>query len=99
MTRFPSAGLLASWTKLCFRTIQCGSKNRAGKTGRGNPYLKGILGEAAAAKTATFVGERPLMTRGRFAREPASAVIIRVKTGVVLDQIGSCHNFEPPPVG
>jgi transposase len=50
MTRFPTAGLLASWTKLCPRTIQSGSKNRAGKTGKGNPYLKGMLGGAAAAK-------------------------------------------------
>jgi hypothetical protein len=33
---------------------------RAGKTGKGNPYLKGALGEAAAAaaKTDTFLGER-----------------------------------------
>ena len=60
MARFPTAGHLASWTKLCPRTIQSGSKNRSGKTGKGNPYLKGILGEAAAAaaKTATFLGER-----------------------------------------
>ena len=29
-------------------------------TGKGNPYLKGVLGEAAAAaaKTDTFLGER-----------------------------------------
>ncbi|WP_322768352.1 IS110 family transposase [Frankia sp. Cr1] len=60
MTRFPTAGHLASWTKLCPRTIQSGSTSRAGKTGKGNPYLKGILGEAAAAaaKTDTFLGAR-----------------------------------------
>ncbi len=36
------------------------AKHRAGKTGKGNPYLKGLLGEvaAAAAKTDTFLGER-----------------------------------------
>jgi putative transposase len=40
--------------------IQSGAKARAGKTGKGNPYLKGVLGEAAAAaaKTDTFLGER-----------------------------------------
>jgi transposase len=49
-----------SWAKLCPRTIQSGAKNRSGKSGKGNPYLKGILGEiaAAAAKTGTFPGER-----------------------------------------
>jgi hypothetical protein len=33
---------------------------RSGKAGKGNPYLKGALGEAAtaAAKTNTFLGER-----------------------------------------
>jgi transposase len=60
MTRFPTAGHLVSWAKLCPRTIQSGAKNRSAKVGKGNPYLKGILGEiaAAAAKTDTFLGER-----------------------------------------
>jgi hypothetical protein len=60
MTRFPTAGHLASWAKLCPRTIQSGSKNQSGKAGKGNPYLKGALGDAAAAaaRTDTFLGER-----------------------------------------
>ena len=60
MTRFPTAAHLVSWAKLCPRTIQSGPVQRGGKTGRGNPYLKGALGEAAAAaaKTDTFLGER-----------------------------------------
>jgi transposase len=60
MIRFPTAGHLVSWARLCPRTIQSGAKNRSGKTGKGNPYLKGVLGEAAAAaaRTDTFLGER-----------------------------------------
>ena len=60
MSRFPTAGHLVSWAKLCPRTIQSGPVTRGGKTGKGNPYLKGALGEAAAAaaKTDTFLGER-----------------------------------------
>jgi transposase len=60
MTRFPTANHLASWAKLTPRTIQSGTKHRAGRTGKGNPYLKGLLGEAAiaASKTNTFLGER-----------------------------------------
>ncbi|HMB08918.1 MAG TPA: IS110 family transposase, partial [Isosphaeraceae bacterium] len=60
MTRFPTAGHLASWAKLTPRTIQSGAMLRGGKTGKGNPYLKGVLGEAAtaAAKTQTFLGDR-----------------------------------------
>ena len=60
MTRFPTARHLTSWAKLTPRTLQSGAKHRAGKTGKGNPYLKGLLGEAAAAaaRTNTFLGER-----------------------------------------
>jgi transposase len=60
MSRFPTAAHLISWAKLCPRTIQSGAVQRGGKTGKGNPYLKGALGEAAAAaaKTNTFLGER-----------------------------------------
>jgi len=60
MTQFPTAAHLVSWAKLCPRTIQSGPVTRGGKTGKGNPYLKGSLGEAAAAaaKTDTFLGER-----------------------------------------
>jgi transposase len=60
MARFPTAAHLASWAKLSPRTIQSGARSRSGKTGKGNPYLKGVLGEAAAAaaKTDTFLGER-----------------------------------------
>ena len=60
MTQFPTAAHLVAWAKLCPHTLQSGTKTRNGKTGKGNPYLKGILGEAAAAaaKTDTFLGER-----------------------------------------
>jgi len=60
MTRFPTAGRLVSWARLCPRTIQSGASERPGKTAKGNPYLKGVLGDAAAAagKTTTFPGQR-----------------------------------------
>ena len=60
MTRFPTPEHLVSWAKLCPRSIQSGPISRGGKTGKGNPYLKGALGEAAAAaaRTNTFLGER-----------------------------------------
>jgi transposase len=60
MSIFPTPGHLVSWAKLSPRTIQSGAKNQSGRTGKGNPYLKGVLGEAAAAagRTDTFLGER-----------------------------------------
>jgi transposase len=60
MGRFPDASHLASWAKLSPRTVQSGPVSRSGKTGKGNPYVKGALGQAAAAaaKTDTFLGDR-----------------------------------------
>jgi transposase len=60
MSQFLTPAHLASWAKVCPRTIQSGPRRRSGRTGKGNPYLKRVLGEAAAAaaKTDTFLGER-----------------------------------------
>jgi transposase len=60
MSRFPTAGHLVSWTRLCPRTVQSGAKTGTGKAGKGNPYLRGALGLAAAsvARTDTFLGQR-----------------------------------------
>jgi len=60
MSVFPTPAHLVSWAKISPRTVQSGARSRAGRTGKGNPYLKGILGEAAAAavRTDTFLGER-----------------------------------------
>lgn len=60
MTQFPTAGHLVSWAKLSPRTIQSGTRTRSAKTGKGNPYLKRVLAEAAASvsRTDTFLGER-----------------------------------------
>jgi len=79
MTIFPTAGHLVSWAKLTPRTIQSGAKNRTGPAGKGNPYLKGILGEAAAAaaRTSTFPGERHRRTVKRRGKPKALVAVAR----------------------
>jgi transposase len=79
MAQFPTPAHLVSWTRLSPRTIQSGAKRRSGKTGKGNPYLKGILGEvaAAAARTDTFLGERYRRLVRRVGKQKALVAVAR----------------------
>jgi transposase len=61
MTRFPTAGHLASWAKFSPGIKSSAGKNKGnGSTGHGNRYLARVLGEAAAGagRTDTFLGAR-----------------------------------------
>ena len=60
MNQFPTPGHLVSWAKISPRTVQSGPRSRGAKTGKGNSYLKGVLGEAAGSVigTDTFLGAR-----------------------------------------
>jgi len=60
MTRFPTAQHLVAWARLSPQLRQSGTKRHNGKISKGNPYLKAVLGNAAAAasRTSTFLGER-----------------------------------------
>jgi transposase len=79
MSVFPTPAHLVSWAKLCPRTIQSGGKNTSGPTGKGNPWLKGVLGEAAmaAAKTDTFLGARYRRLIRRMGHKKALVAVAR----------------------
>lgn len=79
MTRFPTAGHLVSWAKLCPRTIQSGASTGSGKTGKGNPYLKGALGIAAASasRSSTFLAERYRRIAKRRGKKKALVAVAR----------------------
>lgn len=49
VSRFPNAHHLASWAKVCPGNNESAGKQRTGKTGRGNPWLRSVLVEAAWA--------------------------------------------------
>jgi transposase len=60
MGRFPTPGHLVSWARLTPQTMQSGARSRSAPTGKGDPYLKGVLGSAvaSAARTDSFLGQR-----------------------------------------
>ncbi len=53
VSRFPTAAHLASWARLCPGNDESAGKRRSGRIGGGNPWLRGVLVEAAwvAART------------------------------------------------
>jgi transposase len=53
MRPFPTAAHLASWAKVCPGNNESGGKRRSGATGRGNPWLRSTLVEAARAAART----------------------------------------------
>jgi len=79
MTVFGTPGRLVSWAKRCPQTRQSGQKTSAGKAGKGNPWLNGILGEiaASASRTNTFLGERYRRLARRRGKRKALAAIAR----------------------
>ncbi|WP_416981889.1 IS110 family transposase [Streptomyces sp. T028] len=76
---FPTSDHLASWAKLTPRTTQSGAKRGASPTGKGNPWLKGALGEAAtaASRTDTFLGARYRRIVKRRGRKKALVAVAR----------------------
>jgi transposase len=53
MSRFPSAKHLASWAGVCPGNRTSAGKRLSGKTTRGDPWLRGVLGEVAWAISHT----------------------------------------------
>lgn len=79
MTVFGVPGRLVSWAKRSPQTRQSGKKNTSGRTGKGNPWLNGVLGEiaAAASRTDTFLGQRYRRIARRRGKRKALAAIAR----------------------
>jgi transposase len=50
MSRFPSSAHLASWAKLCPSLNESAGKRKSSRTGKGSPFLRATLVEAARSK-------------------------------------------------
>jgi transposase len=77
---FPTPGHAAAWARLTPRTMQSGETARPGRTGKGNRYLRGALGQAAmtAARTDTRLGAMYRRIARKRGKQKAIVAVSRV---------------------
>jgi transposase len=101
MDVFPTSAHLVSWSKISPRAVQSGARTRPGKTGKGNPYLKSVLGEAAAsaARTNTFLGARYRRLARRIGKQKAQVAVARsilvIVWNLLADPTRRYHDIGP----
>ena len=80
MSVFPTPGHAAAWARLTPRTSQSGASARPGRTGKGNPCLRGALGQCvmAAARTDTRLGEQYRRLARHRGKQKAIVAVSRV---------------------
>ena len=80
MSVFPTPGHAAGWARLTPRTNQSGASARPGRTGKGNPYLRGALGQCvmASARTSTRLGAQYRRIARKRGKQKAITAVSRV---------------------
>jgi transposase len=102
MSRFPTARHLASWAKVCPANHESAGKRRSVKTGKGNPFLRATLVEAAKAASKsknTYLHSRyyRLLRRGpnkatiALAHSILVAAYYVIRDGVEYRELGPSH--------
>lgn len=95
MSRFPSAAHLASWAKVCPGNNESAGKQKSGRTGHGNPWLRAALVEAAhgAARTKrSYVGAQYRRLAARRGAKRAALAVAHSLLGIIYHLLcESCH--------
>ena len=79
-SQFPTPGHAAGWARLTPRSQQSGETAKPGRTGKGNRYLRGALGQAAmtAARTDTRLGAMYRRIARKRGKQKAIVAVSRV---------------------
>ena len=79
-SQFPTPGHAAGWARLTPRSQQSGETAKPGRTGKGNRYIRGALGQAAmtAAKTDTRLGAMYRRIARKRGKQKAIVAVSRV---------------------
>ena len=84
MGRFPTAAHLASWARVCPGTNESAGKRASAGTGRGNPWLRRMLVEAARAAARTRRTYLAAQYRRLAARRGANRAAMAVAHTILL---------------
>jgi transposase len=106
MSRYPSESHLASWAKICPGSHQTGGKQLGAPTGKGNPWLKPALTEAAKSagrKRGSFFHAKRARLVKRMGANKANVAIAHtllrliyrmIKTGATYQELGADYYDE-----
>jgi transposase len=96
MSRFATPGHLASWAGMCPGNNESAGRHKTGRTRKGNVWLRGALGEAAAAATRTkntHLAERYHRLAGRRGKARAQVAVGRTILETAWHLMTTDHDY------
>ena len=95
LSRFPTAGHLASWAGMCPGNEESAGKRRSGRTRHGNPWLRAALVEAARAASRTQGTYVAAQYRRLAARRGSKRAAVAVGHSILVSVYHLLRDGEP----